>query len=99
MELVAVDMAEDLDSIPRFMVIDDGTAPYIQTDITIPVVGMVVLVSAVSGVVLYVGLREFSFYTGWSSRFNRYMERKTQVIPDRRRRIILAKKNGKTQNE
>ena len=76
---VAEDSLVDAGLAPRFMAIDYGAAPYIQTDITILVVAMVVLVAAVSGVVLYVGLRELSFYSGWSSRFDRYMERKREI--------------------
>ena len=78
-EFVAEDPFLDTGLAPRFMVIDYGAAPYIQTDITLPVVAMVVLVAAVSGVTLYVGLREMSFYSGWSSRFDRYMERKKEI--------------------
>lgn len=78
-EFVAEDPFADTGLTPRFMVIDHGDAPHTQTDITIPVVAMVVLVAAVSGVVLYVGLREMSFYSGWSSRFDRYMQRKREI--------------------
>lgn len=76
---VGEDSFEHTGLAPRFMAIDYGAAPHTQTDITIPVVAMVVLVAAVSGVVLYVGLREISFYSGWSSRFDRYMERKREI--------------------
>ncbi len=78
-EFVGEDPFEDAGLVPRFMVVNHGAAPYTQTDITIPVVAMVVLVASVSGVVLYVGLREMSFYSGWSSRFDRYMERKREI--------------------
>ena len=78
-EFVAVDPLYYTGVAPRFMAIDYGAAPHTQTDITVPVVAMVVLVAAVSGVVLYVGLREMSFYSGWSSRFDRYMEHKRKI--------------------
>ena len=77
--LVGEEPLMDTGLAPRFMAIDYGAAPYTQTDITMPIIVMVVLVAAVSGVVMYVGLRELSFYSKWSSRFGRYMERKREI--------------------
>lgn len=69
----------DPEYVPRFMVIGDESAPYQQADITLVVVAFIIIVTSMSAVVLYVGLHELLFYSNWNSKFQRYLERKSEI--------------------
>lgn len=59
---------------PRFMFFEnDAAGRHQHTDITAAITVFIVVVAAASVVMLYVGLREMSFYRRWGERFERYL--------------------------
>ena len=65
---------------PRFMVFEGGADEWHQhTDITVAVTVFITVVTAASAIMLYVGLREMSFYSRWGKRFERYLRDREEV--------------------
>ena len=78
-EFIPIDSHLDSEYSPRFMAIGNESVPYQQTDITWLIVVFIVTVIFAGALVLYVGIREFSFYSNWAPRFKRYIEQKEAI--------------------
>ena len=79
LEYVPTDSELGSESPLRFMAIDDADTPHSQTDITFIMVAFMAVMLAVSVAVLYVGIREFLFYSRWSPRFARYTRQRKSI--------------------
>ncbi len=79
---VPTDEAHEGEYAPRFVAFEFDGEFERHTDITEIIVAMIATMCAVAAVVLYVGIREFVFYSNWTPRFKRYVERREAVDRD-----------------
>ena len=63
-------------AVPTFIASSGGGPP---TDVTSAVAGFVGIMSAISLLVLYVGLRESMFYSDWAPRFKKYKKQREAI--------------------